>query len=75
MQISENHKMSPFFACVLQQSAATLAGNRGLSKTALSLPSCTLLMGYVLDDIATDGMDMFFSWYWILYCSVCSRSV
>ena len=29
MQISENHMMSPFCACVLQQSAATLAGNRG----------------------------------------------
>ena len=34
MQISENHMMSPFCACVLQQSAATLAGNRGLSEPA-----------------------------------------
>ena len=34
MQISENQMMSPFCACVLQQSAATLAGNRGLSEPA-----------------------------------------
>ena len=34
MQISENHMMSPFCACVLQQSVATLAGNRGLSEPA-----------------------------------------
>ena len=34
MQISENHKTSPFCACVLQQSAATFAGNRGLSEPA-----------------------------------------
>ena len=34
MQISENHIMSSFCACVLQQSAATLAGNRGLSEPA-----------------------------------------
>ena len=34
MQISENHMMSPFCACVLQQSAATLAGSRGLSEPA-----------------------------------------
>ena len=34
MQISENHMMSPFCACVLQQSAATLAGDRSLSEPA-----------------------------------------
>ena len=39
MQISENHMMSPFCACVLQQSAATLAGNRGLSEPASQLGS------------------------------------
>ena len=32
------------------------------------LPSCTFLIGYVLDDIATDGRDMFFNCYWILDC-------
>ena len=37
MQISENHMMSPFCACVLQQSVATLAGNRGLSEPASDL--------------------------------------
>ena len=32
------------------------------------MPSCTFLMGYVLDDIVTDGRDMVFSWFWILDC-------
>ena len=39
------------------------------------MPSCTLLIGYILDDIANDGMDMFFSRYCIVYCLVCSGSV
>ena len=39
------------------------------------LPSCTFLTRYVLDDIANDEMDVFFSRYWIVYCLVCSGSV
>ena len=38
MQIFKNHEMSPSCACVLQQSAASLAGNRGLLQPAL--PPC-----------------------------------
>ena len=36
------------------------------------MPSCTFLMGYVLDGIVTDGRDMFFSWFCILDCVLLS---
>ena len=36
------------------------------------LPSCTFLIGYVLDDMATDGRDMFLSWIWTLDCVLLS---
>ena len=36
------------------------------------LASCIFLIGYVLDSIATDGRDMFFSSNWILDCVLLS---
>ena len=36
------------------------------------LPGCTFPIGYVLDDIATDGRAVFFSWNWILDCVLLS---
>ena len=36
------------------------------------LPSCRFQMGYVLDEIVTDGRDMMFSWLWILDCILLS---
>ena len=36
------------------------------------LPSYTFLIGYVPDDIATDGRDIIFSWNWIFDCVLLS---